>query len=146
MRSLIADMNRTHGVTVILTTHLMEEAEELCGQIGLLREGVLVAHQPTGALTQSLGLAWPIVVTARPPRPPDPAVTASLHSLPGVARVEVVCPTGPELIVLRVESLDLRATTPELLAWLRGKRWRLVSMQATPVTLDDVFSALMRKT
>jgi ABC-2 type transport system ATP-binding protein len=146
VRGLIADMNRAHGVTVILTTHVMEEAEELCGEIGLLREGALVTHQPTGALIQSLGLARPIVVTARPPRPPDPAVAALLRGLPGVARVELVPVADRELIVLRIESLDLRATTPELLSWLHAEHWRLVSMQATPVTLDDVFSALMPKT
>ncbi len=43
----------------------MEEAEELCSEIALLREGQLVAHQPTSQLTQSLRLARPITLTAR---------------------------------------------------------------------------------
>ena len=47
----------------MLTTHVMEEAEELCSEIALLREGELVAHQPTTELTQSLRLARPITLT-----------------------------------------------------------------------------------
>ena len=65
VRQMIAELNREHGVTIVLTTHVMEEAEELCGEIALLREGQLVAHQLTGELTRSLGLARPITVTLR---------------------------------------------------------------------------------
>jgi hypothetical protein len=49
------------------------------------------------------------------------------------------------LVTLTVESLDLRATTPALLAWVRGHGLALVSMQAEPVTLTDVFMALTRR-
>src|SRR5262249_33678303 len=49
VRQMIAELNREQGATIILTTHVMEEAEELCGEIALLRQGELVAHQPTGA-------------------------------------------------------------------------------------------------
>jgi hypothetical protein len=41
-----------------------------------------------------------------------------------------------------VESLDLRATTPALLTWVRARGLVLVSMRAEPVTLTDVFTAL----
>src|SRR5215831_1860664 len=65
VRRMIAELNREQGVTIVLTTHVMEEAEELCGEIALLRQGELVAHQPTGALIRSLHLARPIIVTVR---------------------------------------------------------------------------------
>jgi ABC-type multidrug transport system ATPase subunit len=145
-------------VTILLTTHVMEEAEELCGEIALLREGQLVAHESTGALTQSLQLARPITVTLRPgvQLPADwetavsmlPGITAvSGHKAGDVAesledgyqQAPSARPSGP---VFQVESVDVRASTPALLSWLRAQELALVSMRAEPVTLTDVFTAL----
>jgi ABC-2 type transport system ATP-binding protein len=144
VRQMIAELNREHDVTIVLTTHVMEEAEELCGEIALLREGQLVAHQPTAALTLSLGLARPIAVTLRSGTLLPPGWEAEVRALPGVVAVTRVLSQGDggAVQVLRVESLDLRAATPALLDWLRAHQLGLVSMQAEPVTLTDVFTAL----
>lgn len=40
------------GHTVVLTTHYLEEAEEMCGRIGMLKHGRLVALDSTSALLQ----------------------------------------------------------------------------------------------
>ncbi len=146
VREMIAELNREHGVTIILTTHVMEEAEELCGEIALLREGQLVAHRPTGALTRSLGLARPITVTLRQGTRLPAGWEDEMRALPAVTTVadgseddHGTAPAGP---VLRVESVDLRASTPALLGWVRTRHLVLVSMRAEPVTLTDVFTAL----
>src|SRR5262249_11707028 len=65
VRAMIAELNREQGATIVLTTHVMEEAEELCGEIALLRQGELIAHRPTAELTRSLRLARPITLTVR---------------------------------------------------------------------------------
>ena len=146
VRQMIAELNREHGVTIVLTTHVMEEAEELCGEIALLREGQLIAHQPTGALTRSLRLARPIIVTLRQGDQLPAGWEAEVGELPGVNVVadnaaggQGAAASGP---VLRVESVDLRASTPALLAWVRTHLLTLISMRAEPVTLTDVFTAL----
>ena len=140
VREMIVDLNRNEGVTIILTTHVMEEAEELCEEIALLREGELVAHRKTGDLTQSLGLTRPMRVTVEVDAPPR-AWQTSLGALPSVTEVEMAIP-GPGLVTFTLESVDLRTTTPPLMDWLRRQDLRLVSMQADPVTLTDVFLAV----
>ncbi|HET8625820.1 MAG TPA: ABC transporter ATP-binding protein [Thermomicrobiales bacterium] len=151
VRALIAELNRAHGVTIVLTTHVMEEAEELCGEIALLRRGELVAHRPTAALTRTLGLARPIALTVRPAAgasaPPAAGWRGALAALPGVVavdglddRVEADGPSDQLSVVL--QSTDLRATTPALVRWVRGAGLALVSLRAEPVTLADVFRAL----
>jgi ABC-2 type transport system ATP-binding protein len=45
----ISKLNR-EGHTVLLTTHYLEEAEALCGRIGMLKQGRLVALDTTSAL------------------------------------------------------------------------------------------------
>jgi ABC-2 type transport system ATP-binding protein len=156
VRQMIAELNREHGATIVLTTHVMEEAEELCGEIALLRQGELIAHRPTGELVRSLHLARPITVTARcaelaagpqPGRSGDvPAGHVwehELRRLPGAIGASLRT-TSDDLVTLTVESLDLRATTPALLGWVRARGLTLMSMRAEPVTLTDVFTALTR--
>jgi ABC-2 type transport system ATP-binding protein len=47
--SLLRELN-TNGTTIILTTHYLEEAEELCDRIGIIRSGKLVALERTKKL------------------------------------------------------------------------------------------------
>lgn len=148
VRQMIAELNREHGVTIILTTHVMEEAEELCGEIALLREGQLVTHQATGTLTRSLQLTRPITVTLRQGEQLPAGWGTEVAALPGVSAVTAnaadgggrrEAASGP---VVRAESVDLRASTPALLGWVRAHHLTLISMRAEPVTLADVFTAL----
>jgi ABC-2 type transport system ATP-binding protein len=44
IRQFIMDLNRKEGLTIILTTHIMNEAEVLCDRIGLINEGKIVAE------------------------------------------------------------------------------------------------------
>ncbi|MEL6531276.1 MAG: ABC transporter ATP-binding protein, partial [Pseudomonadota bacterium] len=48
---LVTEMNR-EGVTVVLTTHYLEEAEELCDEIAIINHGKLIAHKPTRELVE----------------------------------------------------------------------------------------------
>jgi ABC-2 type transport system ATP-binding protein len=47
--SLLRELN-TNGTTIILTTHYLEEAEELCDRIGIIQAGKLVALETTQQL------------------------------------------------------------------------------------------------
>ncbi len=140
VREMITDLNTRHGVTVILTTHVMEEAEELCGEIAILRQGELIAHRKTVDLTRSLGLTRPVRVTVEGPGY-CPDWESDLAALPAVsdARIDTES-TG--IAAFTLDSIDLRATTPAMLVWIRRRSLRLISMQADPVTLNDVFLAL----
>lgn len=46
---LVSELNR-EGVTVVLTTHYLEEAEELCDRIAIINHGKLIANKPTREL------------------------------------------------------------------------------------------------
>ncbi|HYZ16363.1 MAG TPA: ABC transporter ATP-binding protein [Candidatus Acidoferrum sp.] len=50
--SLLRELN-TNGTTIILTTHYLEEAEELCDRIGIIQAGKLVALETTERLVGS---------------------------------------------------------------------------------------------
>jgi len=46
---LVGELNR-EGVTVVLTTHYLEEAEELCDRIAIINHGQLITNKPTREL------------------------------------------------------------------------------------------------
>lgn len=46
---LVRELNE-HGVTIVLTTHYLEEAEELCDRIAIINHGELIANKPTREL------------------------------------------------------------------------------------------------
>ncbi len=52
------------GTTILLTTHYLKEAEELCDQIAILKEGNLIACEPTSLLLKKLD-SKEMIVTIR---------------------------------------------------------------------------------
>ncbi|NTU82951.1 MAG: ATP-binding cassette domain-containing protein [Chloroflexales bacterium] len=51
----IRELNRTRGLTLLLTTHYMDEAEALAGQVGIVDKGRLVADGNPDTLVAALG-------------------------------------------------------------------------------------------
>ncbi len=67
---------REQGVTIILTTHYIEEAEEMADRIGIIHKGELVLVEEKTALMQKLGKKVLEIVLASP----LPSLPASLAS------------------------------------------------------------------
>ncbi|MEJ7933603.1 ABC transporter ATP-binding protein [Sphingobium sp. AN558] len=65
MWTLIGDLRRT-GVTIILTTHYIEEAEEMADRVGVITGGELILVEEKAALMQKLGKKTLSVVLAEP--------------------------------------------------------------------------------
>jgi ABC-2 type transport system ATP-binding protein len=51
----VGDMQQRYGMTVLLTTHYMEEAEVLCDRVALMHEGAVRAAGPPAELQAALG-------------------------------------------------------------------------------------------
>lgn len=63
------------GTTILLTTHYLEEAEQMCGRIAIMHHGELVALEPTTALLDRLGGRL-LLITLRQPLSAVPPVLA----------------------------------------------------------------------
>jgi ABC-2 type transport system ATP-binding protein len=116
---------RDEGRTVVLTTHYLEEAEELCDRVGILDHGRVLALDTPLALVRSLDA--PALVSL----PLGAARREQAEALPGVANVR----EEPGLLVL--ETRDPNATL-EALAGLQA----LAGATVRGATLEDVFFAL----
>jgi ABC-2 type transport system ATP-binding protein len=63
--SIIEDL-KGRGKTVILTTHYMEEAEQLCRRVGIIDQGKIIAMDTPGNLITNSGLAATIEFSCLP--------------------------------------------------------------------------------
>ncbi len=85
---------KNEGVTIVLTTHDMDEAEKLSDRVGVVDHGRLLTLDTPAGLIRSLPGSGTVEVTVVPGHSGVDALVAALGELPGVARVEPVAPPG----------------------------------------------------
>jgi ABC-2 type transport system ATP-binding protein len=120
---------RDSGVTVILVTHFMEEAEYLCDRIAIIDAGRVVALDTPAGLVEAARSEQRI--TFRVPGELDDAI---LKELPAVTSVQrdgdrIVVTGNDEVLVAVVTELAGRGLAP-------------VDLHTEQTTLDDAFLAL----
>jgi ABC-2 type transport system ATP-binding protein len=116
------------GVTVVYTSHYMEEVQALCPRIGIMDHGRLIACDTLPALLHQL----PGLIRFRVPK-----VTAALRErvkhLPGVALTE------REGQPLELACPEVKATLLRLVAVLNELNVELVSLETEEPNLERVF-------
>jgi ABC-2 type transport system ATP-binding protein len=121
---------RDDGRTVVLTTHLMDEAEALCDRIAILNRGRVAALGTPAELTHSSETAD--VWFSAEPGLPTHEIAAALGLPP-----DAVVTDRPDEYVIRAPG------TPELVAdlavWLRDRGVVLGALQASRRSLEEVF-------
>jgi ABC-2 type transport system ATP-binding protein len=133
---LIGAIREADGVTVILTTHYLEEAESVCDRVGILHRGSLVAFDAPETLIERLG-RW--VIELR--------VSAAAGLLDAVGRERIA--DHPPLVVGDVVSVTSNRARDDLASVVgRLQRdWPAVTAAAVrPTTLSDVYHHLTRAT
>jgi len=127
---MITKLKESAGLTILLTTHYMDEADKLCDRIAIVDHGVLVALDTPAQLKDSVPTVD--IVEAEFENPPADW-NASLEKLEGVASV------ADHDGVVHISTTSGPLTVRELMDQARDRsvNVRRVSVQGT--TLDDVF-------
>ncbi len=127
----IAQLTKSDGLTVLLTTHYLEEADHLASRLAIVDRGKVVAagtpEQLKGELdgdTVQVELAEPAV---------NGHAKAAVKAVAGVRDVTV---DGP---VVRARVGNGAATLPGVLAALDAAQIRLASVTVARPSLDDVY-------
>ena len=133
---------RDGGVTVVLTTHDMDEAAELTDRVAIIDHGKLLALDTPGALTRSLpGSATLDVDVERADDDTDDAVLAALSALPAAERVEPVADSGGLRARLFLSG-DAASLVGPVSDTLTARRARLTGVRIGEPSLEDVFLSL----
>ena len=123
--------------TVLLTTHYMVEADELCNRVAIINKGKVLACDTPAALKRALRkeALFTIEVTSAAPFTVD-----ALRSLPGVNRVDLFAEDGFSKLefVLKDESV-----LSAVIDAFGPMKLRIQNLQKREATLEDVFVALV---
>ena len=118
-----------NGVTIILTTHYLNEAEEMCDRIGILNKGKLVALDSTQNLLNKINIK---------------KVRFKLSSNYSFDRI-----TLKSLSILKSESNELvvsydknKLTMNEIIEFLTSKSINILDISTDDGDLEDVFISL----
>jgi ABC-2 type transport system ATP-binding protein len=124
---------RENGGTILITTHYMDEAHELCDRVGIMDQGKLIALGTPRELVASLGAEHVVEFALT-----DGAALEDplLAALPGVRDVRR---DGSHL---HLSTSELHLTVPALLDVLKHRNASLSQLGTHSATLEDVFVTL----
>jgi ABC-2 type transport system ATP-binding protein len=128
---MLAQLKRERDLTILMTTHYMDEADKLCDRIAIVDHGKLAALDSPLKLKASIP-GKNIIEVSFSAVPPQWAET--LRALPAVAEAKVV------ENIFRISSHNGPLTTIELLAAARSAGVTVASLSVQSTTLDDVFA------
>lgn len=128
------------GLTVIMTTHYMEEADLLCERLAIIDHGRILTLDKPAALKAGLPGGQILDLWVRAPSPLAPALTA----VPGVLRLEPVAgETDGERLRLFVDPAD--GLLDRVLHAVRDGGGDLRHVSLTAPSLEDVYIHLTGK-
>jgi ABC-2 type transport system ATP-binding protein len=121
------------GVTVVLTTHYLEEAEQLCDRIAIINHGRLIANEPTRQLVAKAQDKAVVVEVDR-----------DLAGPPDASCFEKIDITGPRTIEITYRKDKVNAG--QVLDALQRDGFGIVDVSTRDPDLEDVFLSLTRET
>ena len=119
------------GVTVVLTTHYLEEAEELCDRIAIINHGTLIANEPTRDL---VGKAQEKVVAV--------TVDRDVPAVPQAPCFQRIALNGDRILEITYNKSQVNAG--EVLAAVQQSGFGIVDVTTREPDLEDAFLSLTR--
>jgi ABC-2 type transport system ATP-binding protein len=130
----IATLAREKGITIILTTHYMEEADRLCNRIAIIDHGKIIALDTPKNLKDRIGGD---VVTIKSSNPE--AIIAALNE-PWISRME----KHNNEVIISLQNAEQHVST--IVTLLNAKQVMIESIAIHKPTLEDVFLSFTGKT
>ena len=119
---------RRDGRTVLLTTHYIDEANQLCDRVGIIDRGSLVAIGTPADLIAGSSALQSVTLVATGPL--DPAAIAAID---GAREVAV------DGIRARFRTANAARTVADLMAFLHGRNIEVAELHVQKATLEEVF-------
>jgi len=125
---LVGELN-AEGVTVVLTTHYLEEAEALCDRIAIINHGELITNNPTRELVGMMGEKIVAVTVDR-----------DIDELPQDPRFRKCEKAGERVIEVTYDKAEM--TAGQVLAKLQEQGFAIEDVSTREADLEDVFVQL----
>ncbi len=132
IRELVRKINSENKTTIILTTHMMTEADMLCDRIGIMDHGKIVALDTPENLKKSITGSDTSLFEFEIPNL-DSDIVSTVKSLGAVGSIVRDDPTHIKVSALGADAFDVLVDT------LRKKGARIRTVKNLEPTLEDVF-------
>jgi ABC-2 type transport system ATP-binding protein len=128
--------------TVVLSTHILSEAEAACDRVVIISRGKIVADGPTESLKQEAGNPYDIHLSLQGAEYAD--VKETLSALPDIREVSRAEDTDHTMnLVLSCRAGDdIRA---DLYRLIKRKDWSLLELRRESRTLENIFRELTKE-
>jgi ABC-2 type transport system ATP-binding protein len=134
MWQLVRDLRAT-GVTVILTTHYIDEAEEMADRIGVISKGELILVEDKAELMRKLGRKQLTLQLQQP-----------LQQVPAtLAGYDLALSEGGAELTYTYDTQGGRVGITALLQDLAGAGIAFKDLQTTQSSLEDIFVSLVKE-
>ncbi|MEO7189919.1 MAG: ABC transporter ATP-binding protein [Vicinamibacterales bacterium] len=119
------------GRTIVLTTHYMDEAEQLCERVAIMDHGKVIASGTPRELIASIGVEHVVEFSTA-----SPVDLSPLRHVNGIRDVRLAD------TAVRMQVTELHLALPALIEELGRQRVPLTELRTHSATLEDVFVAL----
>ncbi len=133
---ILGELNEA-GQTILLTTHYMEEAEQLCARVAIMDHGKILALDTPAALKQSVGADT--IVTVKADGDTQALAARLAEQVDGVTKTRLI-DGGVELHVTGPERL-----VPRVVNAAESGGFELVDLSVSEPSLETVFISLTGK-
>ena len=140
-RQLIKNLAGDH--TIILSTHILPEVEQVCEHVVIINKGKLVATDSVENLTHRLrgAEAIAIEVEGRDSQIDANVVRRNFEQMPGVSRV-IAKTSGENRCAFEVEGLPGRSIRGDLARAVVEAGWNLMELRPAAFSLEEIFLQL----
>ena len=126
---------RETGVTIILTTHYIEEAEEIADRVGVISDGKLLLIEEKQALMQKLGQKKLII-----------ELKEAIAEIPDVlASYDLALSKDGKKLTYSYDTRGERTGITSLMKEINGSGLELKDLQTKQSSLEDIFVNLLRE-
>jgi ABC-2 type transport system ATP-binding protein len=138
IREIIRKIGREK--TIILSTHILSEAEATCDRIAIIHQGKIVADGSTQSIKQSAGRERTIYITLD--NADFDAVRRQLETVEGIARIEKLAPSDANYLDIKISVKSDADIRKDIYRIIRQSNWQLLEFRQETQTLEHIFREL----
>ncbi len=140
IRNLIKSLGKEH--TVILSSHILPEVQQICDRIVVINQGTIVANEKTEDLIMAVSGPYKQIAKICGP---EAEVIKVIRNIYGVKNVEVLGKRDTDSISYYIESEERVDIRKILFSSLAKAGYPLIGLEGVEASLEDIFISLTNK-
>lgn len=140
LRQIVRMLNEEEGKTIVYTTHIMQEADELCSRVAIIDQGKIIALDSPSNMKAKLKTESSSIVSMEGTF--LNGVVDKIQDLPGVITANISKSNGEATNNLAIVTENPRAILPNVMSTVLKTGSTIEFVQTEDVTLESVFLSL----